>query len=100
MITQFKIFESKELEIGDYVIMGTNNHYLIDFIFNNIGQIVKQRNIEITVKYENVPPEVNKILAYGGDKLNERTFSIYLLLHHSKNKEDLEEILAAKKYNL
>ena len=102
MITKFKIYElmneisTGEPEIGDYVII--NWGYTIDFndvqklrdhIENNIGKIIDYGFATYYVKYKNLPRE-NKIIQISKDYIK----------HWSKNKEELELILATKKYNL
>ena len=92
-----KTYESSiSYSVGDYVIIQTEN--IPDFIENNIGQIIKIANYnEISVKYENIPI---KYKSYYFTDNNERRFVNSQILHCSKNKEDLEHILTANKYNL
>lgn len=118
MITNFKIFESKNKlpQIGDYILCddGKDDYgdELFKFLKNNIGQyIVNLKNLhddprydrwlndcDYLIEYKNVPKKfntnrymVNNCRAMHISQVNK---------YWSKNKEDLELILKAKKYNL
>jgi len=102
MITQFKIFEvlQSELEVGDYVLMRSSVHSIVEFINNTIGKIIgfdydKYNNIKVT--YDNIPEDLR---TYWFNNTNDRDFNINQVVEFSKNKEELELKLAAKKYNL
>ncbi len=90
MITKFKIFENineSEPKIGDYVICKTRSTDTIEFkkyVDNNIGKIV------------------DNYLAYYYVKFKEKTyiFTIGNILYWAKNKEDIEVLIQANKYNL
>ena len=103
-------YRTKQPKIGDYVLV---TDFEIDelevknFIETNIGQIIeidKSAEVPYCVVFEKVPIEY-KIRPYFGfdckDKIkNCRWFKRDEILNFSSNKEDLEVILAAKKYNL
>lgn len=87
--------------IGDYVIIKLNNNRkggidkkdmkifnMINYLENNIGTIVNCLNLGnvFEVKFE-----IDNFI---------RKFSRSEIIHHSKNKKDLETILSAKKYNI
>lgn len=91
-------------QIGDYVIL--DKTFDAEFCSNNIGQIIKADpevsvyfselygDHDYIVKYENMPKEPEEFI---GDK----TFTSFeWILYWSKNKEELEAILASSKYNL
>jgi hypothetical protein len=99
-----KIYEElyDEPNIGDYVICKLNivNSILDNFYQTTIGKIVSAIRISPTkrlyrVEYENTPDK-------NGTKQfpHRREFATDEILHYSKNREDLEAILDAKKYNL
>jgi hypothetical protein len=116
-ITKFQLFESykepnnwyaeNEPKLHDYVILDINWHPnlpKLDFFFNNnIGQISKLKKdnknrdyIQYQIIYENSPKEFKKYI------LNNRFSYVYRsqIKYFSSNKEDLEAILTANKYNL
>lgn len=115
MITKFKIYEKLNIGIkdtkpekGDYVI--TTLDYIIDegdqapgidiirkcrnYIENNIGQISHYSSDTVFITYENLPVDGNFI------PNEDVAFDIKYIIYWSKNKKDLEPIIAAKKYNL
>ena len=107
MITKFKIYEEinlNEPEIGDYVIAkfsrADDDHPLNLFVTKNIGLITDktyyQQRIQYTVKFDDIPKE---LYFYS---TNHSTLRFYRqdLLQCSKNKEDLEKILIANKFNI
>lgn len=97
MITKFKIFESiNELpKVGDYVLIKRSNvgSLSIDFFDNNIGQISR---IEEDFYYVNFEKSPIKSIEY----YKNRRYSINEFKYWSSDKEELEEFLAAKKFNL
>lgn len=113
-----KTFENINIpQVGDYVIMNFNannfslaDNYLyteyIEFVNNTIGKIIKieydryDKYKYIVTEYENVPDSIRYHFNKDGynkftDKSDVRRISAF-----SRNKEDLEIILQAKKYNL
>ena len=113
MITQFKIFENlkSELKVGDYVLMRSNASAkeLLEFINNNIGQVIKINNFEdlrIRVRYNNIPDNVIPWFGFAerqfppSIRTAARIFDINQIVEFAKTKEELELKLAAKKYNL
>ena len=105
MITKFKLFEllGEDVfpEIGNYVIM--DGAMISLFINNNIGQIVdiikEIKNdlpyTSLVVKYDNIPVKIDYCFID-----NCRIFHINQITYMSKDKEELETILQAAKYNL
>jgi len=92
-----------EPEIGDYVIINTERYLkqpLSDFINNNIGKIRWKEGGSIDVKYFNIPKEIKRYFNDNPVVDYIRKFPVSRVTHWSKNKEELEEILTAKKYNL
>jgi len=112
-LKNFKSIQSTP-QINDYVICKEETYCVDDrlanFINNNIGQIAeinkKDGEYPYVIKYENIPDD---IFSYFSDILkNNYKYDIRCLramdrieiIHFSKNKEDLETILNANKYNL
>ena len=118
MITKFKIYEvykepnnwyaEGEPKLHDYVILDINWHSHIlkldYFLNNNIGQISKIKkdtknrdNILYQIMYEN-PPEEFKRSYFQHNRFG----YVYMaqIKHFSSNKEELEAIIDANKYNL
>lgn len=100
-----KIYEKykEKPEVGDYILtnyffIGMNRSWAYEykeFIHNNIGQIKKIEKT-ITVKYTNIPQNILRF--FDGNNAIQINYSD--IIYFSKNKEDIEEILTAKKYNL
>lgn len=103
-----------EPQVGDYVIAMPdyvkNNDFKI-FFDNNIGQIVKiERGYTgeklCAVEYENIPYSIKKVYSNWREENGKQFlakyiwFSSNLIIHSSNNKEDLKNIIEAKKYNL
>ena len=126
MITKFKIYEAinvGNLEIGDYVICREklyNNDVIIqNFINNNIGKFVKKgffsqalgrEQSEHTladncygIEYDNVPEDLLDNFDLGwreNPRKPIRWMKRKEIKKWSKNKEDLEHLVTANKYNL
>jgi len=115
MITIFKIYEKindHKLEVGDYVLCNDTvpSEDIRNFISNNIGVCVNDFNVEnsndefkseyyeYTIQYKDIPEKLKiwRWFSIGG----ERTMYGEEIIYWSKNREDLEEILMSKKYNL
>ena len=97
-----KLFEDLQNipEVGDYVI--ANSKYTDEdsqnFFLNNIGKVIRNREIDelkrfVEVEYNNVP---KNILVDNNNWL----FLLDEILYWSKDKNELETLLASKKYNL
>jgi hypothetical protein len=109
MITRFKIFEtvSTQPNLGDYVILmalpGSDFYKFVNF---NVGKIIKiarehgGRGYNFTVEYENIP----KILSFHEQNYfytdNTRKCTTQEFKYWSDNKEELETLINAEKYNL
>jgi hypothetical protein len=114
MITNFKIFEtvSTQPNLGDYVILFPKNgssealSVYNKFISENVGEIVEIRREHggtgyiYFVKFENIP----EILSFSHTnyfrKNNTSDYTTQHFRYWSENKEELEAILSAEKYNL
>jgi hypothetical protein len=98
-----KLYENfNKPEIGDYVICRSfyNNKYLNIFLSENIGQIVIINDKSLysyIVKYNSKDLKNLRTLF---NNAGFRKFQENEILHFSKNKEDLELILSARKYNI
>jgi len=106
---------SDNLQIGDYVICvctSFTDGKIKKFIDTNIGKYVRYiTNIKdvvddfrYAIEYDNVPPELYRysdIFSYesGIENICLRV-SRNEIIEYSKNKEDLEAIINANKYNL
>jgi len=106
--------QSIKIAINEYVIckeidIGYNNKASKFFIENNIGKYIiyeksNINNISYCIEFENVPEE----FIYDDDFFknpisglkNVRWMKRKEILHHSKNKIDLEIKLSTSKYNL
>jgi len=113
MITKFKLFETLnegEPEVGDYVIVDMYNsdsdNIIKDFRSNSIGLIWKKEDDDfLYIKYFNIPKNILKYFYFSdySDGLNIGN-SIFInkkwIKYWSKDKEELEPIISAKKYNL
>jgi len=94
-------------QIGDYVICqekgwlpSSNFLIFLDFIGNNIGQIVNKNTsvYDYIVKYENIPKEIKDYFNHQNG--TSRDMTEFEIINHSKNKEKLETILNIKKFNI
>jgi len=99
MITKFKLYESineGEPEIGDYVIIETDDDEFKHYSNNYIGEVV---DIE---RKPNTKRDIYYILFKNFDNRRSDREMIwrYEIKYWSKNKEELEPILQANKYNL
>ena len=112
-LKRFEDINIDEPKVGDYAVFfddigqigsdvsGDFNEYLY-FINNTIGEIIKIENIDAYkyhVKFENVPTNINKYFDKTFDYYYLR-FHIEEILYWSKDKEELEKYIQAKKYNL
>lgn len=110
--------QNKELEIGDYVLLGDNRivryadeiiDNITNFVSTHIGQYIKLLKKEqedvmfdwiYVIQYDNVPEELKDyFLSENGFETCKRT-NRENIIHFSKNKEDLEPYINSKKYNL
>jgi len=93
---------SDKPEIGDYVICEDeeiiSNNTFRPFIKNNIGQIIEidEKPPEYNIKYENIPTHLLNDYFYD----DARYFYRKEIKYFSDNKEDLEILMNANKYNL
>ena len=100
-----KLFEklSEEPAVGDYVICedpDVDYRDLNEFLKFNIGELRKINhrediNYKYTVEFENIPYNLS---SYFSD--DSRSFRRAEITHFSNNKEDLNLIVVANKYNL
>lgn len=102
--------KNKYLNIGDYVIC-TDFSFLpkeeLEFLENSIGRIVE---IELTdkagrrnenpycVSFENAP--LGYFMTFNNEFPGCRWFNLKEIKHYSSNREKLEPIILAKKFNL
>ena len=89
-------------EVGDYVIINNgefNNrpNSVIEYITTHIGQITSKNGKRYIVEFNN-PPILHS--SYDNSIKNGWGLSIEEIDFFSKDKKDLEHILAANKYNL
>lgn len=113
MIIKFKIFEtvSTQPNLGDYVIIrdpfsqGGPSEFF-NFTGNNIGKIIKIGKEHggtgkvFTVKYENIPERLSFSKLNFFNKNNERDCTARDFTYWSEDKDELQVILDAEKYNL
>ena len=96
--------------VDDYVICDDSLPEVSEFVNNSIGVIVmlehdKNGNIEYVVEYDNIPEDIisefeHKYYGMGNGYGYCRNMLVYEIIYWSKNKEDVEEYLTEKKYNL
>ncbi len=106
MITKFKIFENineGKPEIDDYVLLDYRKYRndMTNFLSSNIGKIIFIDDNFCILEFYDVPDSINYRFEYN--KINntyKKTIKPNKISYWSKNREDLEEILIAKKYNL
>ena len=93
-------------EIGDYVLCfdieedDDLDKALNDFTSSNIGIIINidtTKPILYSIRYEKIPKD---IMVYFDKPNSSRVCFEREIIHWSKNKEELETILTAKKHNL
>lgn len=126
MITNFKVFEQSSNfikdkiyemnegnpQVGDYVICGGDDlscqdkstcgysNKERDFMFNKIGRIIKigsSGTYPYAVTYDDIPSELN-----NGD-ITSQSFILVgsnIITYCSNDKEELEQILTANKFNI
>lgn len=113
MITNFKIFENinkGEPEIGDYVIceekIGSISQFIKDFVNSNIGKIMaildKPSVYDFWIHYDIPDDEKFKLFYSSNEEVPSswRKMKRNEIKYWSRNKEDLEPILAGTKYNI
>ena len=109
------LHSNKEPQIGDYIIYNDNSIFthkpMKQFMLNNIGQIISDQSLayDFVARYQNIPKELKhdfsfkmhdfnfKMKNYGD---NCRGVNIENIEAFSPNKEELEQELLNKKYNL
>ena len=97
-----KNFDSKlhEVQIGEYVILDLSmSNYksdFYDFIESHIGQFIESEYYNAIIKYDNIPEHLKNDFK---DK-NIIQCDISFIDKHSFDKNELESVLASKKYNL
>lgn len=94
-------------KVGQYVIMdatSSSNSTFKNFVENNIGEIVGLRKYfhltpDIRVEYENIP---ESLILITDNRDGKSIFFNYIedIKYISDDREELEAILASKKYNL
>jgi len=108
-IKTYETNKSKSLpEVGDYVIMKTvsSTPIIINFFDNTVGEIVSVEPVgnedNLMVKYTDIPDDVNRILnTFNVDKkYHIRGFMTKRIIAISKNKEELEQIILNRKFNI
>jgi hypothetical protein len=97
--------ENTEPQIGDYAIVKdsvvTINDAFADFLSENIGEIVDNKysyRYPFLVQFENIPDNLK--IEFSVLNGYEREFNRNEIIAFSPNKEDLELIISANKYNL
>jgi hypothetical protein len=113
-IRLYENYDQSEIQEGDYVVINikADNKIYEEFINNNIGQliyIVPYNKDSLYIRYDNIPISLKSwfhkkasILHPELDLQNSKCFHInsIKIIDFSKNKEDLEYIFNAEKYNL
>jgi len=110
-IRTFENINENKPQIGNYVILKNFSpvfRELRSFLENNIGEIISiitmNKIDEIEVEYNNVPENLQSHFistdAQNRGIKNIRKTSISAVIHHSKNKEELEQIILNNKFNI
>jgi hypothetical protein len=102
-----KIYEELNIgepNVGDYVICTNNffNENLREFLQNNIGRIINGEKSSMDyyiVFYEDIDDDLNKYFNELADGYEIPIFESEIL-YWNKNKEELQYIIDANKYNL
>ena len=101
-----KYEQNISIEVGDYVICTdngiTNDNNFEVYLKSHIGKIIlikKYIKDPYLVLYENLPDKF-KTYSSTNDNLKLIKFNENEIIHFSKNKEDLEHIIVANKYNI
>jgi hypothetical protein len=100
-IKYLKTFEENDSEpqVGDYVLCEEHiypENTLTNFLNTHIGIITADDYIKTKYRYD-----VDfKVLIPPDNLIDSRRFMLDEIVHWSKNKEDLEVIMSANKYNL
>ena len=108
-LKRFEDINIDEPKVGDYVITFDNCDYgskyndYLDFVNNSIGKLYTIKNEysdNYRVIFYNVPESI--VQWFTTNHYDEKYLVVDReeILYWSKNKEELEHILAAKKYNL
>lgn len=104
-----KTYENLEIEpkVGDYVICddsSAKDHIILrDFINNNIGRlnhIDKEDPMPYDIEYKNIPYELSSFYFGFNGRKNNRIMNRTEIIYFSKSKEDVEQYLQNKKFNL
>jgi len=102
MITQFKIYENNEIIEGYVIVEPSSDRFDLSkswrtFLKSNIGKIISGDIYEYEEEESVYKYSVCFKILSGYATL---TFTTEEIIDHSKNREDLEYIEQAKKYNL
>lgn len=106
MITNFKIFETineGDPKIGDYVLLKYDKfkNDMTNFLNDHIGKIIFIDEKLYRIEYYDVPDTINyRFHYYKTNNSYTKTIEKRYISYWSKNREELEELLAAEKYNL
>ena len=108
MIKTFEAFK-QEPKVGDYVICALNHTYnsrleeYINFISVNIGRVIKinlNTQFKFKVKYNDTDYQKSRNPNNPNYPNNPSNWSLKGILFFSSNKEEMEIIIQANKYNL
>jgi hypothetical protein len=111
-IKLYEELNAKIPQIHDYVLCVESEYEdetineseinLNNFISSNIGIIIDMVKTDVKfkydyhIKYENVPDDISMYFEYDNTRWSVKSD----IIHWSKDREDLETLLTAKKYNL
>jgi len=110
MIKVFEKFNNENIEepeIYDYVIMKSSyGEDINNFLCNNVGQItfigadLQNDNVYVVYPSSEIPKRLEHYFRKHDKNVSLRIFEKHEILYYSKNREDLEIIIQANKYNL
>jgi len=107
-LKEFEIINNGQPKRGDYVIVNYNYgdfHNLNNFLNNNIGKILDINNNEIYISYNVLEKDMLESIKTYFITYEDNIYKIslemeYTDINFSSNKEDLEILLQANKFNL
>ena len=98
-IKTYETLNKREPQIGDYVIMDTNDDSLKNYINTHIGQIDYIDSEELSVSFPDVPQNIRQKL-YDSSNVEVRTFVKRLIQYSSPDRNEVEQYILNKKFNL
>ena len=111
-LKRFENINESEVVVGDYVLLKPKRRDFLDvesiyFFENVVGEVIMIHDnrsdgiIIYSIKYNNIPGEIIKFFNFSYTKgCWHRNFYLSDIIFFSKNREDVEDFIQSKKYNL